>query len=344
MRYIQFLGCSRHTAVPSRSLEGTKGIERGNATSHVSFPNNVCSIISIFLRGTMLFVAIIAAENNGAAGNPGPVAVSPNAFKMESPMQKRHNDGSAGDANYGVIGNDYTKYRQPDPEIAEFIRAALGDARTVLNVGAGAGSYEPVDRDITAVEPSASMRAQRPAHLPEAIDAVAERLPFADDSFDASMATFTVHQWPDLAAGLAEMRRVTRGPVLILSCDPDELDRSWINAYAPEVIAVEARRYPPLEAIRAGLKGSSVEILPVPIPLSCTDGFSEGYYARPERLLDPGARLANSAWSFVDPSIGERFVADLGRDLDNGTWDARYGALRTQTHFEGSLRLFVGRP
>ena len=107
-------------------------------------------------------------------------------------MQDRHRDGSAGDANYGVIGSGYTRYRQPDPHIAEFIRAALGDAGTVLNVGAGAGSYEPVDRQITAVEPSASMRAQRPAHLPTAIDGTAEQLPFADRSFDAAMATFTV--------------------------------------------------------------------------------------------------------------------------------------------------------
>lgn len=259
-------------------------------------------------------------------------------------MQKRHNDGSAGDANYGVIGNDYTKYRQPDPEIAAFIRAALGDARTVLNVGAGAGSYEPVDRDMTAIEPSASMRAQRPAHLPEAIDAVAERLPFADQSFDASMATFTVHQWPDLKAGLAEMRRVTRGPVVILSCDPDELHRSWLHDYAPEVIATEARRYPPLSAIQSGLGGSGAEILAVPVPLGCTDGFSEGYYGRPERLLDPGARLANSAWSFVDPTIGGRFVSELSRDLADGTWDAKYGQLRSQPFFEGSLRLIVGYP
>lgn len=259
-------------------------------------------------------------------------------------MSNRHHDGSAGDANYGVIGMDYTKYRQPDPEIAAFIRLALGDAKTVLNVGAGAGSYEPVDREVTAVEPSASMRAQRPPYLPQAIDAVAERLPFADKIFDASMATFTVHQWPDLRAGLAEMRRVTRGPVLVLSCDPQELERSWLHAYAPKMIATEARRYPSMLAISNGLGGSGTQVVAVPIPLHCTDGFSEGYYGRPERLLDPGARLANSAWSFVDPAIGERFVSDLGRDLEDGTWDARHGYLRTQPHFEGSLRLIVGHP
>jgi SAM-dependent methyltransferase len=258
-------------------------------------------------------------------------------------MDERYRDGSAGDANYGVIGQGYVNYRQPEPLIAEFIRSALGDAKSVLNVGAGAGSYEPVDRVLTAVEPSASMRAQRPAHLPEAIDAVAERLPFEDGAFDASMATFTIHQWSDLKAGLSEMRRVTRGPVVILSCDPKQLQRSWLYDYAPEMIEVEARRYPDLSVISDAL-GGSVEILAVPIPLDCVDGFGEAYYGRPERMLEPGARLANSAWSFVNKSIGERFVATLSRDLADGNWDRRYGSLRSQPFFEGSLRLIVAEP
>jgi SAM-dependent methyltransferase len=258
-------------------------------------------------------------------------------------MADRHQDGSAGDANYGVIGTNYARYRQPDPFIANFILQALGDASTVLNVGAGAGSYEPRDRAITAIEPSASMRAQRPVDLPTAIDATAEKLPFPDKAFDASMATFTVHQWSDLKAGLAEMRRVTKGPVLILSCDPNELQKSWLYDYAPEMIAVEASRYPALQTLSQFLDGS-VDIVSVPIPLQCTDGFGEGYYGRPERLLEPGARLANSAWSFVDRSIGDRFVVELGRDLADGTWDRRFGHLRTQPFFDGSLRLIIGRP
>ena len=255
---------------------------------------------------------------------------------------QRHTDGSAGDANYGAIGSGYISYRQPDPAIAAFIEKALGTAQTVLNVGAGAGSYEPLNRQVTAVEPSASMRAQRPAHLAQAIDATAQSLPFTDRSFDASMATFTVHQWHDLAAGLSEMRRVTRGPVLILTCDPDALHRSWLNEYAPEMIAVEARRYPTMESIEKGL-GGNVEIISVPIPLQCTDGFSEAYYGRPERLLDSGARRANSAWSFVDPTVDTRFVEHLSHDLRNGTWDKNYGHLRQQPFFEGSLRLVIGR-
>jgi SAM-dependent methyltransferase len=257
-------------------------------------------------------------------------------------MLERHADGSAGDANYGVIGSSYISYRQPDAAIAGFIYRALGAAETVLNVGAGAGSYEPLNLQVTAVEPSASMRAQRPAHLTQAVDAVAQALPFTDGYFDASMATFTVHQWPDPAAGLAEMRRVTRGPILILTCDPAALHRSWLQEYAPEMIGVEARRYPAIPSIEKGL-GGHVEIIPIPIPLHCTDGFSEAYYGRPERLLDPGARLANSAWSFIDPAAELRFVEDLNRDLRSGVWDEKYGYLRHQPFFEGSLRLVVGR-
>jgi SAM-dependent methyltransferase len=252
----------------------------------------------------------------------------------------RRPDGSAGDADYGEIGTSYSHYRRPDPHIEAAIEAALGDARTVLNVGAGAGSYEPTGRAVTAVEPSASMRAQRPPSLAVAIDATAEHLPFADDSFDASMSTFSVHQWPDLAAGLAEMRRVTTGPVAILTCDPSALDRFWLVDYAPEAIEVEARRYPPLEAIADAL-GGTVRVVPVPIPLDCTDGFSEAYYGRPEAFLDIGARTANSAWSFVHSVAVTRFTTQLGADLLSGAWDARYGSLRTQPEFDGALRLVV---
>jgi hypothetical protein len=252
----------------------------------------------------------------------------------------RQSDGSAGDANYGVVGVGYSMYRQPDPSFAAYIEQALGPARTVLNVGAGAGSYEPLSRDITAVEPSATMRAQRPSHLAVALDAVAEHLPFRDSYFDASMATFTIHQWTDLDAGLAEMRRVTRGPVLILTCDRDLVQQFWLNSYAPEVLAAEARRYPESERI-SGILGANVSVLPVPIPLHCKDGFNEAYYGRPECLLDEGARLACSAWSFVDQSTSRLYVDHLRRDLEDGAWDSQYGYLRTQPEFNGSLRLII---
>jgi SAM-dependent methyltransferase len=257
-------------------------------------------------------------------------------------MAGRVEDGSAGDANYGVIGLNYKQYRQPDAHIETYLAAALGNAKTVLNVGAGAGSYEPRDRVVTAVEPSASMRSQRGAEKVPAIDATAEDLPFEDGSFDASMATFTIHQWKDLRKGLSEMRRVTSGPVVLLTCDPESLDRFWLNEYAPDAIAVEARRYPKLDRVAEALQGR-IEIVSVPIPLQCTDGFSEAYYGRPEGLLDPGARLANSAWSFVPAEVGDRFVERLSSDLANGEWDRRYGHYRHQASFEGALRLIVSR-
>ncbi|NEQ26933.1 MAG: methyltransferase domain-containing protein, partial [Microcoleus sp. SIO2G3] len=194
-----------------------------------------------------------------------------------------------------------------------------------------------------AVEPSASMRAQRGAHLSVAIDAVAEKLPFPDNHFDASMATFTVHQWSDLDAGLHQMRRVTKGPVVVLTCDPDLVQQFWLNTYAPDVLAAEARRYPALQRIGSLLKGR-VTTLSVPIPLHCKDGFNEAYYGRPERLLEDGARLACSAWSFVSQETSRRYVEHLRRDLDNGTWDLCHSALRTLPEFDGSLRLIVSQP
>lgn len=255
---------------------------------------------------------------------------------------ERKTDGSAGDADYGTIGGGYTSYRQPDPHIAAAILDALGDAQTLLNVGAGAGSYEPRDRIVTAVEPSASMRAQRSPELTAAIDGTAENLPFDDNTFDASMSTFSIHQWADLGAGLRELRRVTRGPVILLSCDPATLDRFWLNEYAPEVIATEASRYPAPEEV-ARLLGRETDVTSVPIPLECMDGFSEAYYGRPERLLERGARLANSAWSFVEPVVEEAFVERLTADLVSGVWDDRHGHLRTEPTFEGSLRLIRSR-
>lgn len=258
-------------------------------------------------------------------------------------MPTRHTDGSAGDVNYGEIGGTYSRFRRPDPVIAAQIHAALGDAATVLNVGAGAGSYEPLDRAVTPVEPSASMRAQRPAHLAPAIDAVAESLPFADAAFDAAMALVTVHQWSDLERGLGEMRRVTCGPVILLVCDPERMHDYWLSDYIPEVREVEARRFPPIARLKAAL-GGRVDVQPVPVPLACTDGFNEAYYGRPEAFLEEAARLACSSWSLVPPAAVSRFVETLTQDLATGRWDERYGHWRTAPFFDGPLRLVIGHP
>jgi hypothetical protein len=254
----------------------------------------------------------------------------------------RRQDGSAGDADYGKLGSRYATYRRADPYIFARIEEALGAAQQVLNVGAGAGSYEPRDREVTAVEPSATMRQQRAGHLATAIDAVAERLPFADRTFDASMATFTVHQWADLELGIAEMRRVTRGPILILTCDPKRVEDFWLARYAPMVLRAESRRYPRIDALVEMFAGHA-QVIEVPIPFDCTDGFNEAYYGRPEALLDPGARLSNSAWSFVSGALQQDYVAALAAALQDGSWDAQFGILRQQPSFNGSLRLVVGQ-
>jgi len=252
----------------------------------------------------------------------------------------RSTDGSAGDADYGEIGRTYSRFRQADPRIATVINTAFGDARRIINVGAGAGSYEPVDREVTAVEPSATMRAQRPPHLTRAIDAVAEDLPFPDGSFDAALASVTIHQWTDLRQGLAELRRVTRGPIVLFVSDPDLLREFWLKHYAPEVVDAEARRFPPIKTVSAML-GGEVRVQSIPIPFDCSDGFNEAYYGRPEMLLNPDARLACSSWSFASRDVVARFESELRRELDNGEWDARFGEYRTKESYDGSLRLIV---
>jgi len=249
----------------------------------------------------------------------------------------------AGDVDYAAHGQGYGRQRRTDPRIAAWVHAALGDARTVLNVGAGAGSYEPLDRHVLAIEPAAAMRAQRPAHLTPAVDGVAERLPVDDQSFDAAMALVTVHQWRDVARGLAELRRVTRGPIVLLTFDGDALDRWWMADYAPEMLAVERRRFPGVASLVEGL-GGACEVHAIPIPNDCVDGFSEAFYARPEAFLDPAVRRSQSAWSFVPGDVQARFANRLGADLASGEWDRRHGAWRAKPTFEGSLRGIVSRP
>ncbi len=243
----------------------------------------------------------------------------------------------AGDFDYELGGGGYAGQRRTDPRIAAHVWAALGDAATVLNVGAGAGSYEPADRYVVAVEPSAAMRAQRAT---PAVIGVAEALPFDDDSFDACMATVTIHQWRDLERGLSELRRVARGPVVILSFDNDAMQRYWLNEYIPELLATEGARVPEPERVAKALRGD-VSVSEVPIPIDCVDGFLEAFYARPEALLDPAVRRAQSAWGFIDPAVAERGLSRLRAALASGEWDERHGHLRTQPEYVGALRLIT---
>jgi SAM-dependent methyltransferase len=249
----------------------------------------------------------------------------------------------AGDFDYERGGAGYAAIRRPDPRIAAMIHEALGGARTVVNVGAGTGSYEPLDRYVAPVEPSAMMRSQRPAHLAPAIDATAERLPFDDGAFDAAMAAVTLHQWGDAAAGLREVRRVARGPVVILTFDPDRLGRFWLAGYVPELVTAEHRRYQPLDWIAEQLGGTTT-VADVPIPVDCTDGFTEAFYARPHMFLRDEVRRSQSAWAFVDDAAERRAVDHLRADLDDGTWYRQHGHLLDQPTFDGSLRLVVAHP
>lgn len=248
---------------------------------------------------------------------------------------------SAGDVDYESHGGGYAGRRRTEPRIAARVDAALGAATSVLNVGAGAGSYEPAGRRTVAVEPSETMIAQRPAGAGPVVRGVAGALPVADGAVEASLATFTVHQWPDPPAGLAEMGRVTRGPVVVLTFDPEMLELLWLAEYVPELLAAEARRYPTITDLVAAL-GPGTRVEPVPIPFDCADGFTEAFYGRPEAFLDPAVRRGQSAWTFVSDTVEERFVTTLADDLATGRWDRRHGHLRRQPEFEGAVRLIVG--
>jgi SAM-dependent methyltransferase len=245
--------------------------------------------------------------------------------------------------DYDRFGQKYSGQRRTDPRIAAYVMEALGDAQTILNVGAGAGSYEPEDRYVVAVEPSATMRAQRMAQQKvPAINAKADALPFDDGAFDATMAMVTVHHWPDMAKGLKELRRVTKNQVIIMTFDPDALDLFWNASYFPELIAVEKARYPTLDFIQQALGGES-EVVQVPIPLDCVDGFQEAYYGRPEAFLQKEVRMSQSAWGFLSPEVEARIVQNLADELASGEWDRKYGHYRTQPTFTCALRLVIAR-
>jgi len=245
-----------------------------------------------------------------------------------------------GDVDYVTHGVGYAQQRRTDPRIEARVNEALGDARTVLNVGAGAGSYEPLDRHVIAIEPSATMRAQRPGHLSPAIIGFAEALPLDDQSVDTSMAMVTIHQWSDYQMGVRELRRVTRGPIVVLTFDGSALDRFWLADYAPELMATEARRYPDIDEL-CRLLGGTTTVEAIQIPIDCTDGFTEAFYARPEKLLEPSVRRSQSAWTFLSEGVEAAIVDGLWNDLESGAWDERFGDWRTKPTFEGSLRLVI---
>ncbi|HUQ83224.1 MAG TPA: class I SAM-dependent methyltransferase [Gemmatimonadaceae bacterium] len=238
---------------------------------------------------------------------------------------------------YDTIGMGYARLRRPDSRIAAQIMAALGDARSVLNVGAGAGSYEPQDRRVVAVEPSAVMLAQRPPGIAPAVRARAEALPFPDRVFDAVLAVLTLHHWADRARGLRECARVSRRRVVLLTWDP-AADAFWlVREYLPSFADVDRRQFPPLAAYGDAFgPGARIAVTPVPIPRDCADGFLGAYWARPAAYLDPVVRAGIS--SFAHPGW-EPGLERLRSDLVSGAWHARHGHLLTAPALDLGYRL-----
>ena len=240
---------------------------------------------------------------------------------------------------YETIGVEYASARHADPRIENLVWAALGDARTVVNVGAGTGNYEPTDRWVVAVEPAVTMFAQRRVRTVPIVRAVAEALPFRDHTFDAALATLTLHHWRDFPAGLSEMRRVARRQVIMLT-EPAISSRFWLADYFPEALLLASEvRAPSIADIATHLRLQS--ITPVPIPADCTDGFLGCYWRRPEVYLDPTVRASMSSLAQLSPEVQQRGVELLMHDLRSGAWDARYGHLRGLQEYDLGYRLVV---
>lgn len=237
---------------------------------------------------------------------------------------------------YDRIGRNYTRHRSPDPSIAARIDAAIGQAATVVNVGAGAGSYEP--DGAVAVEPSSVMVAQRASANP-VVAAYAENLPFASGTFEVAMAVLSVHHWNDQPAGLREMRRVA-GRCVIFSFDIAVLhDAFWlVRDYVPEFREMES--HVPLPAQIAEIVGAA-RVDPVPLPADCRDGFLAAYWARPESFLDPSVRSAISLFHRLDATVVRRMVTKLSEDLASGRWERRNADLRGQTELDLGFRLIA---
>lgn len=237
---------------------------------------------------------------------------------------------------YDTIGINYADLRKPDARIGRTIWRALGNARSVLNVGAGAGSYEPTDCQVTAIEPSQKMIDQRTPSEAKVLQGYAEDLPFDDNSFDASMAVLTLHHWTDKAKGLNEMRRVTRGPLVVLTFDPSNRD-CWLTDYLPELVALDEKIMPDMAMYETWL--GPVTIKPVPVPHDCTDGFLYAYWRRPAAYLDTKVTKAMS--SFWAIARVDEALAQLRNDLQSGAWFEKYGDLADRTELDVGYRLVV---
>ncbi len=239
-------------------------------------------------------------------------------------------------AKYDSIGINYSDLRKPDLRIAALIDNALGAAETVLNVGAGTGSYEPTDCEVVALEPSVEMINQRDQSSARAIQGYADDLPFDDNQFDASMAILTIHHWPDKEKGLQEMRRVTRGAVILLTFDPSHRG-CWLTDYLPELVSLDESQMPAMSDYKRWL--GDVEIVPVPIPHDCTDGFLYAYWRRPAAYLDARIRAgASSFWAIENATQG---INKLAEDLESGEWERRYADILALDAIDAGYRLVI---
>jgi SAM-dependent methyltransferase len=239
---------------------------------------------------------------------------------------------------YDRIGLSYSEIRHADPRFEAAIWRALGDAKKILNIGAGAGSYEPMDREVIAVEPSPVMIVQRPADAAPAIRGIAESLPLADKSVDATMGVFTMQHWDDVDRGLAEVLRVTRERIVFLTLDLDVTAEMWLcRDYLPEIVEHDRTTFPSIAHLQDVLPGLQVEV--VMVPADCTDGFCVALWSRPEMHLDPDVRRASSIWHLLPPATVDSGLDRLRQDLESGEWDRHRGQLRTQTALDVGLRL-----
>jgi SAM-dependent methyltransferase len=240
---------------------------------------------------------------------------------------------------YDLIGRSYARTRGTDPRIAAAIWDALGDACTVVNVGAGTGSYEPPDRDVTAVEPSAVMIAQRPPDAAPAVQASAEDLPFEDRSFDAALAVLTIHHWTDWRRGIDELRRVA-SRVVVFSWDPTFTGRLWVTAeYFPELGPEDVAGFPSLADQAAAVR--AMRVTAVPIHADCQDGFYGAHWRRPHAYLDPEVRAGISTMAKRSPEELAPGLARLEEDLSTGAWAERHADLLERDELDLGYRLLV---
>ncbi|ASL13507.1 class I SAM-dependent methyltransferase [Mycobacterium intracellulare] len=240
---------------------------------------------------------------------------------------------------YDRIGATYRNTRRPDPRIASQVRDALATMGTVVNVGAGTGSYEP-GQTVAAIEPSMVMIAQRPPGSAPCVQAVAEALPLRDKCVDAAMALLTVHHWGDLSAGIAELRRVSRHRIVIFTWDQAVIDDFWLlREYLPDAARINNALYVPIERLVELLGGAQMHT--VPIPHDCADGFGAAFWRRPEAYLDATVRAGISMLAYADEGALADGLGRLAADLRSERWQRRHAELLEQQQLDAGYRLLI---